>query len=99
MGYVYMLNKIFELLRPALMVLRGFKPHKIDTFNQVIYIILVYKGFLFYPFGMFSWMVFVDCLYQTFVYVYLIFSCTGKVKNKELLNLLLITFSSVQVAN
>jgi len=77
MGFIFMLTKIFELLRPVLYILRGHKPHKIDTFNQVLFLILVYQGFIFYPFGVYNWILFVDTLYYTLVYVYLIFSCTG----------------------
>lgn len=44
MGYVYLLTKLFELLRPILFIIRGHKPSKIDTFGQIIFIILIYKG-------------------------------------------------------
>lgn len=72
------MGKIFELLKPILSILRGFKPQKIDTFNQVIFLMLAYKAFLFYPFGQHIWVIIVDTAYMSLVYMYLIFSCIGE---------------------
>ena len=44
LGFIYLITKLFELLRPVLSVIRGHTPHKLDTFGQIAFIILFYQG-------------------------------------------------------
>lgn len=79
MGYLYILAKMLELVRPVIALLRGKGQQLsyIDCFGQMYYLLLIYIGFIFRPFGVFILLPFVDLLHHTFVYVYLIFACTG----------------------
>jgi len=78
-GYVFFSGKVWELLRPVLTVYRK-RDHEITNlylFHCFCSVFFVYLGLKLYPGGVFSFLPFLDGVYQIFAHAYLIMTCAG----------------------
>jgi len=78
-GYVFFGGKVWELMRPLLMVYRKREHEVTNAYLAHCFLsaILCWIGLKLYPGGVFTFLPYVDGCYQIFAYAYLVMSCAS----------------------
>lgn len=76
-GYVFLISKLWDFLRPILTVYRK-RDHEITNMYLLhcfACVLFVFAGLKLHPGGVFTFLPYVDGIYQVFAYAYLIMTC------------------------
>lgn len=79
-GYVFFISKIWDFLRPIFSVYRK-RDHEITNMYLLhcyCCVLFVFMGLKLHPGGVFTFLPYVDGLYQIFAYCYLIMACANE---------------------